>query len=84
MPVKEITVTRWETSDGREFEDKGEAARHENDIPFETFAGWYTGNQCGTSSGGINTYINTTDQMFRWLLQNIDVLKEMEVFKDDK
>ena len=84
MPVKEITVTRWGTSDGKVFEDLEDAQSHEDSIPLRKFQEWYEDYSLQSIDSDGYGHAVPEDEMFDWLEDNMRVLKEMEIFKDDK
>lgn len=83
MPVKEITVTRWETSDGREFEYSDEAEKYEKEIPRSTFKQWHEDYPVQFVDSGEFHQEVPEEAMFSWLEECIGPLKDMKVFKDD-
>ena len=80
MSIKEITVTKWKTSDGKVFDSPDEAAGHELEIPFEVFEEWYALNELDISDGNGYCHTVTVENMVWWLKEHIHVLKKSPLF----
>lgn len=88
MTVKEIIVTRWETSDGQEFESRRRAEQYESNSPFIVFRHWY-GMNCLNMVEANPTGVHCVHEIparkaFDWVVKNEEVLRTMGIFKDDK
>ena len=82
MSIKEIKVSKYQTSDGKVFDTADEAAGHELEIPFETFEKWYNLNDLNITDGYGQGHTVMVEDMVYWLKEHIHILKQYPLFNE--